>query len=279
LKCQYCENNVDLPFRCPFCSGYFCPDHRLPENHTCPELLKVRTRTPATKEEYLPPATEGKPETPRHETLLTYPFWFRKPGWTSSTEAVHLTIGALIVMGVGLSLHEPIFSWVFSLYREPIIFLSLALIFTFIFFIHELAHKAAAKHYGLWAEFRLSLLGVLLTLLSLAPTPLKFVSPGAVIIAGAGDKRIIGITALAGPLTSIALTSLFFFLYFLVPYDPLALVMLKGAMLGAWLALLNLIPFGILDGAKVYWWNRTVWAVSFVSSIVLGLAILRFVLY
>jgi len=274
LKCQYCENNIDLPFRCPFCAGYFCPDHRLPENHACPELLKVRTQKPTTKEEYYPIATESKPETPQQKALLTYPLRFRKTGWTSSTETVHLTIGALIVMGVGLSLYEPIFSWVFFLYREPIVFLSLALTFTFIFIVHELAHKAAAKHYGLWAEFRLSIMGVLFTLLSLAPTPLKFISPGAVMIAGVGDKRTVGITALAGPLTSIILTSLFFFLHFLVPYASLALIMLNSATLGAWLALLNLIPFGILDGAKVYWWNRTVWAVSFASSILLGLAVL-----
>jgi hypothetical protein len=29
---------VDLPFRCSYCEGYFCIDHKLPENHQCPEL-------------------------------------------------------------------------------------------------------------------------------------------------------------------------------------------------------------------------------------------------
>lgn len=36
LKCQLCGKEVDLPFRCSHCNGYFCMEHRLPENHQCP---------------------------------------------------------------------------------------------------------------------------------------------------------------------------------------------------------------------------------------------------
>ena len=35
-KCEYCGKEVDLPFECKFCGGYFCVEHRLPENHNCP---------------------------------------------------------------------------------------------------------------------------------------------------------------------------------------------------------------------------------------------------
>ena len=34
--CEYCGKVVELPFRCNFCRGYFCMEHRLPENHDCP---------------------------------------------------------------------------------------------------------------------------------------------------------------------------------------------------------------------------------------------------
>jgi len=27
-----------LPFECKFCGGYFCLEHRLPEDHNCPDL-------------------------------------------------------------------------------------------------------------------------------------------------------------------------------------------------------------------------------------------------
>src|SRR4030067_781756 len=34
-KCEECGAEVELPFRCNFCGGHFCSDHRLPENHFC----------------------------------------------------------------------------------------------------------------------------------------------------------------------------------------------------------------------------------------------------
>lgn len=34
-KCGECGAEVELPFRCNFCGGHFCSDHRLPENHLC----------------------------------------------------------------------------------------------------------------------------------------------------------------------------------------------------------------------------------------------------
>jgi Zn-dependent protease len=178
-------------------------------------------------------------------------------------------------MAVGLSMYDTSFEWIFLVITEPRILIISALIFTAIFVSHELAHKAAAKRYGLWAEFRLSLVGTILTLMSIAPTPIKFVSPGAVMMVGVVDKKVVGITALAGPLTSIVFTALLFIAHFFVPSSSFASIILRGASLGAWIAVLNLIPFGILDGAKVLWWNKPVWAASFFTSIILMLIVLR----
>lgn len=41
-KCDYCGKEVYLPFRCPYCGGKFCEEHRLPENHNCPSLKEKR---------------------------------------------------------------------------------------------------------------------------------------------------------------------------------------------------------------------------------------------
>ncbi len=41
-KCDYCGKDVYLPFRCPYCGGKFCEEHRLPENHNCPSLRQRR---------------------------------------------------------------------------------------------------------------------------------------------------------------------------------------------------------------------------------------------
>jgi len=45
------------------------------------------------------------------------------------------------------------------------------------FILHELAHKYVAQGYGLWAEFRLNMTGLLLTAISIV-SPIKFIAPG-----------------------------------------------------------------------------------------------------
>ena len=37
-KCDYCGENAALPYKCSYCGGTFCSEHRLPENHNCAEL-------------------------------------------------------------------------------------------------------------------------------------------------------------------------------------------------------------------------------------------------
>jgi hypothetical protein len=41
-KCEQCGTEVELPFECNFCRGHFCIEHRLPENHDCPNA-PIRT--------------------------------------------------------------------------------------------------------------------------------------------------------------------------------------------------------------------------------------------
>lgn len=38
--CEICGQQVDFPFRCNYCGSLFCAEHRLPENHKCPNLPK-----------------------------------------------------------------------------------------------------------------------------------------------------------------------------------------------------------------------------------------------
>jgi Zn-dependent protease len=48
--------------------------------------------------------------------------------------------------------------------------------------------------------------------------------------------------------------------------QPLFLIV---AFINALLAVFNLIPFGILDGWKVFRWNKTFWAITFTAAVVL----------
>lgn len=259
VKCQYCEKDVVLPFKCTFCNQYYCTEHRLPENHECPEYWRAR----APREQTQPIVVEEGREATRYEYKYTYkPPSIHRHFRFSPIEIRHLTLSALLVMGVGLSVVLQI--RIGLLVIRPEILVSLAVVFTFAFILHELAHKLVAQQYGLWAEYRLTLLGALLTLLSII-SPIKFISPGAVMIAGPMRKGIAGKTGLAGPLTNIVLSIVFTALYPLK--GAIQTIAMMGAAFNSWIALQNLIPFGVLDGAKVFGWNKAVWSVAFITSI------------
>ena len=268
MKCQYCEKDVSLPFKCPFCGRYFCADHRLPENHACTELWKVKVRPVSPVEPSHTGGLGGEVEAPK-PAPEEYPVRVEKGGWTSGTEVYHLAIGALTVTAVGLSMSGGL-NGLSGTVRNPAPIVGSALLFMFIFISHELAHKMSAKHFGMWAEFRLSLLGVVLTVLSILSPLIKIISPGAVMISGVADKRTIGKIAFAGPLANIILALFFYVATFQIHSVSLAIIFLRGASLSAWMSAFNLIPVGIFDGAKIFWWNKHAWAASFVFSTILS---------
>jgi len=257
-KCQHCGEEAVLPFKCSYCHGYFCSEHRLPENHACPEYWRAR----APREEKPPIIVEAEPKRPTYKYTITYlPRPTAKVFWFSTTELKHLTLGALLVMGVGLSF-IPQFA------DRPEILASLATVFTFSFLLHELAHKLSAQRFGLWAEFRLTMQGALITLLSML-LPFKIISPGVVMIAGPMTKGSAGKTALAGPFTNIILSTICIMIAISTQSEFLWIIAVFGAWINAIIALFNLIPFGIMDGLKVLWWNKIVWAIAFIVSMVL----------
>jgi len=255
MKCQKCQKEVFLPFRCPYCGDYFCSEHRLPENHECPRMDYART----SKEETRPVIVQK--QEPYEYTVSYVPVETkRKKIYFSNKEIEHLTIAALLVIGVGLSL-----GFFYSMdYTMLIVF---AVILTASFFLHEIAHKITAQKEGLWAEFRLTLFGGILTLISIITPIFKIISPGAVMIAGLADMKHAGKISIAGPATNMALSTMLLALAFLFPQyiTMLALV----AFINAWMAVFNLIPVGILDGFKVFIWDKRNWVLAFSISVVL----------
>lgn len=267
MECQYCKKDVVLPFKCSYCGGYFCSEHRLPENHACLEYWKVL----APREEAPPPTIAEMQERRPYEYSFTYtsPRPTSKIFWFSPKELKHLTLSALLVMGVGLSFAlDPAVMKSLQVLGLGV-WVSLAIVFTSIFLVHELAHKLMAQHYGLWAEFRLTMFGALLTLVSMLSPFFKIVSPGAVMIAGPTSKEIMGKTALAGPLTNITFSLIS--VGVLISQQNLfpEIIVFLGVAFNAWIALFNLLPFGIFDGLKVFQWNKIVWAFAFITSVAL----------
>lgn len=96
-----------------------------------------------------------------------------------------------------------------------------------------------------------------------------FAAPGAVFIGGrAISRQQNGLISLAGPTMNYALAIIFWAVMLALP-DPLSQVAGYGLIINAWLGLFNMIPFMPFDGAKVFAWNKVVYAVSVAIGVLL----------
>jgi Zn-dependent protease len=180
----------------------------------------------------------------------------------SPTEIRHIAIGVILVSGVGLSF------FTLSTFSNWLAIVAAVFFFTAGFLAHELTHKAMAQRYGMWAEFRLDMFGAALTLLS-AISPLKIIAPGAVVIAGNTTTDRVGRTAAAGPTTNILISSLLLGLAEVLHPIGFMEALLAGSAINAFMALFNLIPFGVFDGLKVFRWNKQVWLVLLALAVLI----------
>jgi Zn-dependent protease len=176
-----------------------------------------------------------------------------------------LAAAGLLVVGIGLS--SIIYFGSLDLIGALIGF---ALILALSFFAHEIAHKVIAQRRGLWAEFRLTLWGSVLTLVSIISPFFKIISPGAVMISGSRGIEEMGRISLAGPLVNIALSAVLLGLSALVPAE-FAWVFFLSGFLNGFMAVFNLIPFGIFDGFKIFSWDKKIWAAAFALSVTLAI--------
>ncbi|MDG7039476.1 MAG: hypothetical protein JRN32_00060 [Nitrososphaerota archaeon] len=184
----------------------------------------------------------------------TYYFEVRGPRYRRS-EAVHLIIGSLLVWGVGASwLLGIVNSWGFII--DSLLFLAA-------FILHEYMHKVAAIRSGFMAQFRLQSFGAILTFISIIIPFFKIIAPGATMIYGSGDESSLGKIALWGPLTNIIMAIA---LLPFVLYSPYGGVLVLALYFNAFIATFNLLPVAILDGLKVFRWNKAAWAISIAAS-------------
>jgi len=194
--------------------------------------------------------------------------------WFSSTEVKHVLIGVLLVSSVGLSLQRGL--QMIGINNVTSLVFAVAL-FTLGFILHELAHKFTAQSYGLWAEFRLSMLGVVITAVSIL-SPIKFIAPGMVLIAGMATKDVFGRIASAGPITNLILAFLSLVFSLIMPTGGSRLVLEVGCWVNTYMALFNLIPFGDFDGLKIFRWSKVAWALIVAPAVALLLYVNIFVL-
>ena len=270
MKCQKCSEETLLPFRCPYCGGQFCSAHRLPENHECPRINSARAQR---QEQVMKPQSYNS---------YNYSYVFGQQSFQrrhhinfSQKEVKHITIAALLVIGIGFSIgiyatYFPDFAgFRFDWTWDMMSVFSVVMVASFL--THEIAHKITAQKRGLWAEFRLTTWGAVITFASIF-LPFRMIAPGAMMIGGSikHSDDLVKIS-IAGPITNIAYSSLFLGLAFaLFPISyAYSMLMFFAAYINAFMAVFNLIPFGVLDGYKIFSFNKKLWALAFVPSLVL----------
>jgi len=134
------------------------------------------------------------------------------------------------------------------------------------FLLHELAHKYVGQKYGKYAEFHASIPFLVLAVF-MSFFGFVFAAPGAVIISGYSTRREMGHIAVAGPLMNIALAALVLPLLILFREGFWGIVIQYFFSINAWLALFNMIPLWILDGAKVLAWSKRWYFVTLILAL------------
>jgi len=179
----------------------------------------------------------------------------------SKTETLHILVGvAVLIFAFYMMLTRDID----PTFDESLYYLSAASIAVVTgFLLHELAHKFLAQRYGAWAEFRVYPLGLIFALFFALLAGIVFAAPGAVYIQGRITKEQNGMISLAGPGLNLAFGLACIALLFIL---PLPIIFIVG-WINLFLAAFNLIPFGPLDGAKVFRWNPGIYVLIMGATI------------
>ena len=117
--CEHCGEKIDLlPFKCKYCGGAFCKEHRLPENHQCTFELKhvpntfsspresstkrgYSRRTPREFKKYM-----KRQDKQKQKTIKLYKSYNFKPTQNIGTKVL---IIAIFVMSIASIIINPLF--------------------------------------------------------------------------------------------------------------------------------------------------------------------------
>ena len=169
-----------------------------------------------------------------------------------------LTIAFSFAMTPGGAIRNPIV----ALNTIPLAFLAIVTAF----FCHEIAHKYMGQKYGYWSEFRMYPQGLLFALFLGVFLGVVFAAPGAVQIFGSPNREQSGKISAAGPTMNIIIASILFPVS-IFGSGVIGQIAFFVAYINAFLALFNLLPFGPLDGAKIFYWKKEIWIGLFIVGI------------
>ncbi|MDE1870788.1 MAG: site-2 protease family protein [Candidatus Micrarchaeota archaeon] len=139
---------------------------------------------------------------------------------------------------------------------------------TLSFILHELMHKFLAMRYGAAAEFRTSLSGLAVTIVTGAFGFLLGIPGATYIYTNSFTDKENGLVSIAGPLTNLAVFVVFLgiALVFSPPTNSfLYSVTSFTIFISILLAFFNMLPIYPLDGSKVLHWSKPIYAVSMLA--------------
>ena len=151
------------------------------------------------------------------------------------------------------------------------------------FMVHEMSHKYTAIHYGHDARFVLNLVSISIALV-LALVGWTMIWVGAAYIMAKRGLTIDegGKISLAGPLSNLVMGLFGIILQFVVLSFHIGFGLFLGyslpsivslfVILNAFIGGFNMLPFWILDGRKIFDWDKAIWL-----SLTLGLITLFFI--
>lgn len=144
----------------------------------------------------------------------------------------------------------------------------MAVIVIFSFLLHEFGHKFTAQRMGMWSEYRMFPNGLLITIV-MSFFGFLFAAPGVVYIRGYVTEEQDGKISIAGPMVNIVLAIAGLGLACAFDGNPMVVFFYLMFTLNASLALFNLLPIAILDGAKIMRWNAVYWGIAFAIAAIL----------
>jgi Zn-dependent protease len=138
-----------------------------------------------------------------------------------------------------------------------------------------MAHKFTAIKYGFWAEFRKDNIMLVVAVALAALVGVVFAAPGATIIydtTGRGISREQnGKISAAGPVVNLLLCIPFAGLLIYSGSgqslnENLIMMGMIGLQVNAMIAAFNMLPVSVLDGKKVFAWNKGVFLVLIIAA-------------
>ncbi len=150
----------------------------------------------------------------------------------------------------------------------PIAFLAIG----FGFVLHELGHRQAARSYGFYSEYRAWYKLLIFSIIIAPLTGYLIAAPGATYFFARNISiKQNGIISLAGPAVNIVGGTIILLLSILFIGSIHSTILLWVAKISFFFAFFNLLPILMLDGAKIFAWNKKIWGFTIAIAIFLTL--------